>query len=158
MRIRTHAFALGALLVAALPFAGCDDSSDPSDGTICFQPRIEKSDACGLRFSMLVAPACAAADGFYSASLQVRHDFDNDGTWDTGYLPLEEVPIFDPITLPVDVWVVRSEVLYAGGSTEIIESSLDLPDWAPTPPDIIAAFGGYTDQPIDTVRVGVPWT
>lgn len=147
-----------ALLLAAHGLFGCGDSTDPGDGRVCFEPRLEMSGDCGLKITMLVAPACNAGCSFSSGSLLARHDFDNDGQWDTEYLPLVDQPIFDHITLPTDVWVVRSEVRNTDGSTYVVESSLDLPASVPSPPDIIAAQGGIGDGPSATIRVGQGWT
>lgn len=152
------ALAVVALLAAAILLAGCEDSTTPQPPKICFDLKVQRSEDCGLEISMLIEPSCAARDSAYARSLKARHDFDNDGTWDTGFWSMFPFQIIEPINLPRNVWVVRSEVLKANGDTIVVESSLDLPEWMPSPPDIIAAHCGLSDAPVDTLPVGRGWT
>lgn len=71
-------------------------------------------------------------------ALRIRWDFEGDGAWDTDFEPLA-VRALEPNPLPVTEWTVRCEVVDEAGNSRVLDKSILLPAWLPTPPDLIAS-------------------
>ncbi len=158
--------ALAAL--ALLACASCGDDPGPRPDTI--GPVIDVTlsvrrtgDWCPAMASFRLNPMGSSDDVTDRDDLQARWDVEGDGTWDSGFLPLAVLDGIAFSTLPSGAWNVRGEVRDLAGNVTVYEGALDLPDWVPRDPDIIAGavwlrlpVGNWA--PIDTVESGRDFT
>lgn len=91
--------------------------------------------------------------------LDVRWDFDADGSWDTDFAPLEFIDGVQLSPLPRDMWRVRCEVRDGDGNVSAVADSVTMPaDWY-VAPDVVARRAvvdtiQFEFSTTDTVRVG----
>jgi hypothetical protein len=87
--------------------------------------------------------------------MDVRYDYDNNGVWDTDYVPLEVNADYSPMIVSNPIWTARCEVRDEAGNTAEAVASMDLSasDLVPGYPDIVA---GKITAP-DTIGVDEPF-
>jgi hypothetical protein len=122
---------------------------------------VRLSGTCPLAVRFIVNPDCSRDDHTPYEDLEIRWDFNADGTWDTVYGPLKNQWDAGPSSVSATIWRVRCEVRDHRGQTSERVDSLDLRPLLPRPPDIIAGKievtleGSMCD--LDTVSVGEPF-
>lgn len=153
------------LLLAA---GGCDDNGPvrPIVGhrpEACFEFSIhEQSGDCRM-YQPEVDPVCTTDEESARRNMTIRWDFDGDGRWETGWVPLTPRGEFDHPPLSTGVWRIRCEVRDEDGNVSAAERRIDMREHFPTPPDIIAgdlrvrldADPPWSD--VDTVEAGQPF-
>ncbi len=143
--------------------AGCssEDGLCPRDlpPTACIRMGVVRFVShCPLAIRFHANPDCSEDDRTPYEDLQIRWDFDADGTWDTGFGPMKSRWDAGPSSLCDTIWHLRCEVRDLAGQTGETTDSLDLRPLLPRPPDIIA--GEVTVRlldsagEVDTVSVG----
>ena len=149
------------LVVALLSSCSRDKPAAPEVGvpTACFtmSKELETDAACLYQFVFTLDASCVTDDVTAPASLQVRWDFQNDGTWDTGFSTTKLVQNVTPN--PVATWIARLEVRDADGKTAQTTRALPLGP-LPVSPDLEAGRVTFRQQTglVDTVRVNEDFT
>lgn len=159
----TVLFAVVTALGTPMTLTGCGDSGLPSGDTTPPEAEISLSigrwnATCPLVVWFNINPMGSTDDVTDRDALKVRWDFDNDGTWDTGY---EQISLreHEPNPLPIGFWSVRCEVSDQAGNASVVADTIPLPTWLPEPPDIVAGdltvfLPGDFGAPMDTLTVG----
>lgn len=158
------------VVMSLICLAGCarDCPIDPTDGPPipCVRMGVERYYGdCPLDVAFCVNPDCSHDDCTPQKDLQIRWDFGADGTWDTGFGPLEIRWDAGPQSVSATVWRLRYELMDLAGHTGERVDTLDLRPLLPRPPDIIAGRvmvtlarpDGMPESPwreVDTLSVG----
>jgi hypothetical protein len=109
--------------------------------------------------SFYIDPTASRDNSTETEDLAIRWDFNNDGEWDTDYVPLEGIWDHEPEPLPVGIWSVACEVKDQAGLASTAVDTLVLPDWVPVVPDvglgiITVNSGGDPFVHADTLQAG----
>lgn len=115
---------------------------------------LKRTSSCPDQIRLAADPRCSTDDRSGPDALTVRWDYDDDGTWDTGFLPLVLNSDYIPLRVS-DLWTARCEVRDEAGNTAEAVAALDVEATGLVPgyPDIAA---GVLELP-DTVEVGEPF-
>jgi len=89
-------------------------------------------------FSFYATPRGSSDNHSSFDDLQIRWDFENDGEWDTEFQDMVSISDFVPSVLPVTTWFVKCELKDLAGNSTVHTEPYLLPEWLPTPPDILA--------------------
>ena len=152
------------LLAALVVLSGCgnDKTVVPVVGAPipCFTigKELETDAACLYQYVFTLDASCSTDDMTAPQNLEVRWDFQNDGTWDTGFSTTKVHQSFFPDPT-VPTWIARAEVRDSDGKTAETTRSLPLGP-LPTAPDMVAGaitFRQLTGL-VDTVRVNEDFT
>ena len=116
----------------------------------------KRSSDIPMSVAFYIDPRKCSDDQSSSENLEARWDFNNDGIWDTELGPVETFICRTPPVLPEGTWEVKCELHDAGGNVSTGSESLEMPDWTPSSPDIIAGSIrlALNNSEIDSVRVG----
>lgn len=164
------ALLLGALAAA---LAACGELERPRDPTVPAVPGDGPPTArLAIAFDDVVvegyaytAFACSPLetrdDRTPRHALTARWDWEHDGTWDTGFRPLNYESGFVPSPLPTGAWSAKCEVRDEAGHIVGVADTVALPDPWYRAPDLVARRATvdtlleYSET--DTVRVGQPF-
>ena len=138
---------LGLGLVLVAPVA-CNDPIGPAGDTQDPDPCVELTISTGLLWSeqgIMVTtfsadPLCTSDNLTPRHELDARWDFEDDGAWDTDWIPLRFADCFVPDPLPTETWRVRLAVRDGAGNTREITEERPIPDWLPPGPDLGLGF------------------
>jgi len=116
--------------------------------------------SCPLSVAFSISPFLSSDNASGLDECRIRYDFDDDGQWDTEF---EEVILreWNPgLNMPEGQWTVRCEMKDAMGNVATHTEVLDMPDWTPTAPDVLAGritINGFTPmEPHPVVQAGDP--
>ena len=151
-------------LVLTVFLQNCGKSSDPvapppEAPVACFTmtSQLESGAACLYQLNFVLNATCATDNRTPAESLEVRWDYENDGTWDTGFSRSRVDATFVPDPT-ASLWSARCQVRDGDGNITEATRTMALGPY-PTSPDLIA--GDITFRlfgPVDTVRVNEDFT
>lgn len=146
------------VVTALLSGCGHRSPSAPQSGApvACFTmtSQLEDGATCLYQLNFILDASCSTDDLTPADSLEVRWDYENDGTWDTDFSRARVVTSFspDPAHTP---WRARCQVRDRDENISQVTRSLALGPF-PTSPDLIAGdiyFRDPSNAVVDTVRV-----
>lgn len=142
--MRISDFLKSAVLISVIPLLGCSESTEPQQDLT--PPNIEinlgiypdSADFCSHAAFYYIDPRGSSDNTSSSDELRARWDFENDGIWDTEFAEVESILDFLPRPLLASSWQVKCEMQDMDGNSTVKIDSMQLPEWLPIPPDIVA--------------------
>ncbi len=147
--------------------ASCSSSTTPDADTTppeisLYLNVIRFESSCPMMVGFSIQPRGVSDDESAPEDLRVRWDFNSDGSWDTDFMEIGIFNPFEPSPLPYGTWSVTCEVVDEAGNANLHVETLELPEWLPASPDLLAGEIEIhpSDNPlfaVDTLRVGEPF-